>query len=472
MPISREKLIQEFQLFSTGNPGVESLVLEKSPPVVLDRLCSLSEEPLSKVQFNQLLLLALEAGLSDGFFQYYWLESPSRHPYNVDAIPGFDGSFRTTTKIETLSQLKWGLYRVYVDGLLFRGGVRRFYREFCNKTHGELVDFFAKQRTNTAAVKKRGPTMPFAKISKDNRYLISEMACKSYGDLPGSESELRKALSEALRDHLSRTGGAVKVRDLLDGTYVKQKYPQTKEMWLFSADDMLDQEVKNEADLEARYSIVAREFQNARNAALENTRLYLSMVNDLDVYVATSMRTRADFRKMAEDCDAIFSDDKLLGLHLRYFDPTLSAAEGHQDKGLIECLMVKCAKVLVYCAGLKESYGKDAEAAMALSLGKPVIFYCDEEQKRRFFRDVHPLSRLINFENGVAVGAMVADKIGTVIDLLNRTFENTMEYALEQPKPGYLQLVERLTGSVVRLQTNNKLLTEAFWNYYKTASLS
>jgi hypothetical protein len=82
----------------------------------------------------------------------------------------------------------------------------------------------------------------------------------------------------------------------------------------------------------------------------------------------------------------------------------LSAAAGHEDKGLIECLMVKCAKLLVYSEGERESYGKDAEAAMALRLGKPVIFYCDQEQRRRFYRDVHPLSRLIEFETGIAVG--------------------------------------------------------------------
>lgn len=76
--------------------------------------------------------------------------------------------------------------------------------------------------------------------------------------------------------------------------------------------------------------------------------------------------------------------------------------------------MVKCAKVLVYCAGERESYGKDAEAAMALSLGKPVIFYCDQEQRRRFYRDVHPLSRLIEFETGIAVGTMVTDKLEDV----------------------------------------------------------
>ena len=69
------------------------------------------------------------------------------------------------------------------------------------------------------------------------------------------------------------------------------------------------------------------------------------MVSDLDVYVATSMRSREDFRVMADTCDRIFSDSRLQMMNVRYFDPTLSAAGGHEDKGLIECLMVKCAKI-------------------------------------------------------------------------------------------------------------------------------
>ena len=192
------------------------------------------------------------------------------------------------------------------------------------------------------------------------------------------------------------------------------------------------------------------------------------MVNDLDVYVATSMRTRDDFRNVANTCDQIFHNKRVESLQLRYFDPTLSAAAGHEDKGLIECLMVKCAKALVYCAGERDSYGKDAEAAMALSLGKPVIFYCDHEQRSRFYRDIHPLSRLIEFETGVAVGAMVTDSAEEVSELLRRIFENKMQYRLEheERRSGYLRLKEVLTGSVIRLQTNDQLLRETFWNHY------
>ena len=169
---------------------------------------------------------------------------------------------------------------------------------------------------------------------------------------------------------------------------------------------------------------------------------------------------------MASTCEKIFADDRLKDLQLRYFDPTLSAAAGHEDKGLIECLMVKCAKVLVYCAGEKESYCKDAEAAMALSLGKPVIFYCDQEQRRRFYRDVHPLSRLIEFNSGIAVGAMVTDSTSEVSELLYRIFENKLEYVLEQPKSDNLRLKEKITKSVIRLQSSDQMLTETFWNYY------
>ena len=41
-----------------------------------------------------------------------------------------------------------------------------------------------------------------------------------------------------------------------------------------------------------------------------------------------------------------------------------------------------------------------------------------------------------------------------------------MEYEIDQPKPGYLRLKEKMTGSVVRMQTNDLMLSETFWNYY------
>lgn len=462
---SKSEILQEFALFSVPTGGIGNWLTETTHDDVFARLGGMDDEPLPAVQLNQLLVLAHEAPIADGYFRYYWLQAPESHPYDVRTLPGFsDDWLRSQGLILSLAHLKWGLYRLYVDGLLYFGNVRTAFRSLRELSLTEIERFFSGKRFDTEAIRRRGPPLPLKPIARDNRYLISEMACKSYGE-SGSDGDLRKALVEAYQAHSAAGNPSPTIRELLE-TKVPTNFRARQQEFIFSADEVLDETVTSETSLSEKYQGIASRFAEARYAALDNTRYYLSMLSDLDVYVATSMRTRQDFRSMAETCERIFGHSHLKGLNLRYFDPTLSAAAGHEDKGLIECLMVKCAKMLVYCAGEKESYGKDAEAAMALSLGKPVIFYCDQEQRHRFYRDVHPLSRLIEFETGVAVGAMVTDDPENVSELIYRTFSNQMVYYLEQSKPGFLRLKDKLTDSVVRLQTNDQLLTETFWNHY------
>jgi hypothetical protein len=462
---SKAEILQEFSLFSMPTGGIGSWLTEQTHSDVFERVGRIDQEPLSAVQLNQLFVMGHEAPVGDGFFRYYWLQTPDEHPYNVRDVPGFSEKWlQSKEMIISIDHLKWGLYRLYIDALLYFGNVRTAFRRLRDLSTVQIVSLFGPERFDTAAIKRRGPPLPLKNIAKDRRYLISEMACKSYGDL-GQSGDLCAVLVEAYKAHAAAGNPSPTIRELLVNR-VPTGFQARQPEFIFSADEVLDEKVSSESDLTAKYETIAAKFAQARRAALDNTRYYLSMLSDLDVYVATSMRTRQDFRTMAETCERIFSDTRLRDMNLRYFDPTLSAAGGHEDKGLIECLMVKCAKVLVYSAGEKESYGKDAEAAMALSLGKPVIFYCDQEQRRRFYRDVHPLSRLIEFETGVAVSAMVTDKIDDVSNLIYRLFENRMVYYLEQPKAGFLRLKERLTDSVVRLQTNDQLLNETFWNHY------
>jgi len=462
---TKDQILKEFSLFSVPAGGIGNWLTEETKSDVFERLGRIDEEPLSAVQLNQLLVLGHEAPTSDGFFRYYWLTVPERHPYRVQDLPGFLKEWTESEYIVSLEHLKWGLYRLYVDALLYFGNVRSGFRKLRNLSFDELNQFYNSKRFDTEAIVRRGPAIPHKSISKDDRYLISEMACKSYGDSPLEGGDLQTALLSAYKAHSAAGNPTPTIRKLLEQSVPAGMATRQTE-FLFSADEVLDEQISSEDDLKSKYGGIAKKFTAARDAALANTRYYLSMLSDLDVYVATSMRNRQDFRNMADTCDKIFTESSLKKLNLRYFDPTLSAAGGHEDKGLIECLMVKCAKLLVYCAGAKESYGKDAEAAMALSLGKPVIFYCDEAQRSRFYRDVHPLSRLIEFETGIAVGAMVTDRIQDVSELICRLFENRMIYEMDQPKPGYLRLKEKLTGSVVRLQTNDPLLTETFWNHY------
>jgi hypothetical protein len=140
--------------------------------------------------------------------------------------------------------------------------------------------------------------------------------------------------------------------------------------------------------------------------------------------------------------------------------------------------MVKCAKALIYTSGDKDSYGKDAEAAMALSTGKPVIFYCPDDIRYNVSKNIHPLSKLIDFNSGVANGAMVAKNIQEVNTLIKRIFSNDMYYMFTK-KPvevfdsegnkitkSYFKLKDTLTTSTVRVQTSDLFMNNGFWNYY------
>jgi hypothetical protein len=469
MNTNTEEIRSRLKLFMGGSGGVDNWLAGISSDAIVSRIASLDTAPLSCSQMNQLLALSHQAELSEGAFRYYWLSKP-QHSYDVTALPHYHPSYAEVDRILSLDQLVWGLYRLYFDSLLYYGTIRNGYRTIRSLTFEELEQFFNFQRFPGNSMVHRGPALPLEPINQDDRYLIAEQACKSFEPSEGDEDMLL-VLKGAWQEHLSKGGGKITAKALLNGAYVLSEFPERQGQFLFAADELLESEIGSEEELIKRYELIRYTFGRAREAALRNTELYLSMANDLDVYVATSMRTREQFRYMARFCDSVFSHAAVQHLNLRYFDPTLSAARGHEDKGLIECLMVKCAKVLIYTAGERDSYGKDAEAAMALSLGKPVIFYCDAESKRKFFSEVHPLSRLIDFKTGVAVGAMATSSVNDVAVLLGRICENKMEYDLEQPRLGYLRLKERLTGSTVRLQTADELLRETFWNCYNRPPL-
>lgn len=359
---SKAEILEEFSLFSVPTGGIGSWLTEHTHDDVFERIGRLNEEPLSAVQLNQLLVLGHEAPVGDGFFRYYWLQTPEQHPYSVREVPGFSEDWlRSEAMIASLAHLNWGLYRLYIDALLYFGNVRTAFRKLRDLSIPEIADFFSCERFDTEAIKRRGPSLPLKPIAKDSRYLISEMACKSYGDSAGTDGDLRTVLLEAYEAHAAAGNPSPTILELLENQLPTASQARQQE-FIYSADEVLGEKVSSEADLSAKYERVASKFAEARKAALDNTRYYLSMLSDLDVYVATSMRTRQDFRSMADTCDRIFADDRLTKMNLRYFDPTLSAAGGHEDKGLIECLMVKCAKLLVYCAGEKESYGKDGSS--------------------------------------------------------------------------------------------------------------
>jgi hypothetical protein len=356
--------------------------------------------------------------------------------------------------------------------MLYWGNFRQAYRDLRSQQHDDITGLFRRRSIDAGRLASRGKIATPALISKDARYLISEMASETYQKAVDPESAAHVAIARRAFRELRKEALTV------DPALLKERAKSIAEgSGQLQLVDLLYEDsaggLSTEEEVIALYSRQWHAFQLARAQALDNTKIYLSACNDLDVYVATSMRTRDDFRHMADVCEQIFAHSLLKGdYNIRYFDPTLSAADHHEDKGIIECLMVKTCKVLLYFAQYRESLGKVSEYAMALSLGKPVIILCPDDARGRelygFYRDKHPLTRLIEFNTGIVNGAIITTSAKQVQEVLCRLMSNQMEYDLDV-KPGtdaYYLLKERLTGSTVRVVSDNKLLTETFWNNY------
>src|SRR5215471_18656945 len=167
--MSKEMILKEFQLFSLGTDGIGGWITSQTDELVFQRLSGIQVQPLTKVQLNQLLAFGHEAPVSDDFFRYYWLEAPVEHPYEVSQLPDFEQEWLKCSAITSLAHLKWGLYRIFMDALLYFGSVRTAYRKLRPMTRAELTAFFAKRRFDTDLIKARGPALPLQPIPKDTR---------------------------------------------------------------------------------------------------------------------------------------------------------------------------------------------------------------------------------------------------------------------------------------------------------------
>ena len=136
------------------------------------------------------------------------------------------------------------------------------------------------------------------------------------------------------------------------------------------------------------------QIEELRKRGFENTMIYLS-TEEIDVYVATSMRTPRDFIINHKFISALMNDDNIKYLNLVFFDPTKAYVPERVFKGLLESLMVYRAKVVIYNAQERETFGKDAEASMALAHGKIVIVYVP----RIFSEEIESLDIALMSEN-------------------------------------------------------------------------
>ena len=173
---------------------------------------------------------------------------------------------------------------------------------------------------------------------------------------------------------------------------------------LFAPDpDLLEREA---ARLAPKSDQELARMSETQQIALRNLAQCLSS-DHMDVYVATSMRTDADFVSVNQFIRSLFVEDVVRPLKLRYFNPTQSWIEDRIAKGLVEALMLRRARVAIYMAQKGDTFGKDSEASVALGQGRSVIVFVpklivenvDIDTEKLFRNDRPELIALLKREN-------------------------------------------------------------------------
>jgi len=221
----------------------------------------------------------------------------------------------------------------------------------------------------------------------------------------------------------------------------------------------------------------AGSLERAKTIGKQNAREYLAL-GFLDIYVATSMRELEEFRSFETFMKQVFEHPDLARLNLRYFDPTIVYCDNRVAKGLLEALMLRLAKLTLYVAGEKDTFGKDSECAATLTQGKPVIVYVEEvsdkrkekfDERARLFRDIHPLGLQACYQTGVANGVIVVRTIQDCRKVLKDFLLHNLDLYLDKDTTGYL-LKERTTQSIVRVAPGDPLLVRSYRNFYSKGS--
>ena len=183
----------------------------------------------------------------------------------------------------------------------------------------------------------------------------------------------------------------------------------------------------------------------------EISKLYFAQ-KEFDIYFATSLRSRKDFEKAEEICQAL----EELNNSLRIIMPSsFFVPEGSPlRKGDAErCFLQRSKMAFLYDSG-KDTWGRDAEAAEMLLIHKrPVVILVSDKSdgihasRYRVFKEIHPKNMVGSFSDayGMHVVKSLKDANRCIKHILNNSVKTRKE-----TKDGGLNEYCRTCGSLLR----------------------
>lgn len=271
-----------------------------------------------------------------------------------------------------------------IDAIRLYSNLNDAYLEMCD--HNNLEDFLsALESKNPENYKKRSPWAIPNKIPEEELSNLGYISAEKIKETATQRKELKDFLLRFAKDLRTKD-----VQNILSSINEKEKSKMDQLMREFdvriehglysSLFTPSINEIEREANrLQPEDTDGLAKIKETQRKALINLSAYL-LSDHLDVYVATSMRSDADFYSANSFVEKVFNDDLIREYKLRYFNPTQSWIEERIAKGLVEALMLKRSMATIYMAQKTDTFGKDSEASVALGQGKPVIVYVPKLQ--------------------------------------------------------------------------------------------
>jgi hypothetical protein len=420
--------------------------VQLSPPELMDEIISaiLASDKihLTLEKFNRLMLSCRHRLATDHFFQYF-----------------FHG-------VSNIDEFEVAIDRYRIKAMWLFGNFRFAYRRLATSDREDFARMIEKtEPINQEEFTKREPFGEIQPIDVGSLYLLGYIAKAELDDLELAFKFLEQlSESSANRSDIVRGMGESRLKKFLT-VLAKHKLKA-------SQDNIAILPIGELNSLKAKIGVLLEPLrisrQNAVTIGLQNTDRYLTLPY-LDVYVATSMREKEDFVNQHDFIHRVFNNLQVKPLNLRYFDPMLSYVENRITKGLIEMLMLRRATVTIYVAGASDTLGKDSELAATLAQGKAVIVYIPEgetfDKRAQTFREDHPLGLQIAVNTGVAHGIIVVRTPEQCATMLRKVMLRERTFNVEHEK-GVFLLREKETNSVLRVASDDPLLTHAFWTYF------
>lgn len=317
-------------------------------------------------QFNELLLLCNKDRINHGFFDFFIRQREAKNE-----------------KIN-LSEICEGIEYFRKYALLVYGNFKFAYRSLSNKTslqiRNKISEYLKEPKDIKDRLCARLPTIEkIEEVAPKDTYLLGYLS----GAENKADTETSKAIGKFINATLVNAGWdafILKLNEYLEGASdISEDIKRKIRKLISNFEDFCSKDV-DEFRTFINYSTTEinnflKERKSVLKKGIKNTQIYLTW-DHMDVYLATSMRTKWEFEELCKLIDEVFKkNDDFNKLKLRYFNPIQSYEDSNIDKGLIEGLMLKRAKCTLYSVQETDTLGKDSELASTLAQGKPVIAY-------------------------------------------------------------------------------------------------